>query len=552
MSTYIRGPICGVDNCPSQLWRVIAGRRTCQYGHVMEGDVEFNDEDDVANSGVITRRLNLTTSLTGSFQSSLGPSQLNASQSVQRDQKVYGEKARILFLKSFQYILKRQATYLIEEMDFPEEFDVVVKSIWMEYLKYLTNKHNDNQDILGADDTEVDNHDNQDESLIANHTNSMHAKVNPHKEDKLDLHITTTIAILYLASLHLGLPIYLCDFRTYICVGKLPYYKANRILPKMWKTKLPNYYLGLLEGGAVPKDGQILHKILFTCAKIDFCSKSTGKINIEGLLLKLIMFTNLPPEFFFFTLNLVELVDDQDSFRIFGHDKKTFKSYQKYPELRVIAFYIISIRWVLMCDGLNDGDYHYPTKWISRLLEEAPLRERSKHRVETSIAELFHEDIRSMGFQDDRDPYRWTEEETTDFLDWMEKEYLGFNEKYNTDDDWNRTIDQRIAKRKLLTLLPLESDLFPITRKSNSRISFIEELQEKYIYLKNFDQVEHNRGMLHEDNDNENLVTRSKSIAALESKLIRKLSAYFGVSNSQLKSSIDKIEKHCIISVKHY
>ena len=74
MSTYIRGPVCGVSNCPSRLWRIIDGRRTCQYGHVMEGDVEFNNEEDEVNAGVVTRRLNLTTSATGNFQSSLSGS----------------------------------------------------------------------------------------------------------------------------------------------------------------------------------------------------------------------------------------------------------------------------------------------------------------------------------------------------------------------------------------------------------------------------------------------------------------------------------------------
>ena len=51
----------------------------------MEGDVEFNDDEDDLNglgAGVITRRLNLTTNATGSFQSS----QLTNSQLLQQQQ----------------------------------------------------------------------------------------------------------------------------------------------------------------------------------------------------------------------------------------------------------------------------------------------------------------------------------------------------------------------------------------------------------------------------------------------------------------------------------
>lgn len=95
MSTFIRGPICGTDNCPSRLWRIIDGRRTCQYGHVMEGDVEFNDDEDDLNglgAGVITRRLNLTTNATGSFQSS----QLTNSQLLQQQQRQSHKKFKNL------------------------------------------------------------------------------------------------------------------------------------------------------------------------------------------------------------------------------------------------------------------------------------------------------------------------------------------------------------------------------------------------------------------------------------------------------------------------
>lgn len=132
MSSYIRGPICGVGNCPSRLWRIIDGRRTCQFGHVMEGDVEFNDEDeDATNAGVVTRRLNLTTNATGNFQSSFNTSQLQSSQIEEGGKKIFGPEARILFIKSLQFTLKRQSRWLVEEYNLPQEFDKVIKIIWI-------------------------------------------------------------------------------------------------------------------------------------------------------------------------------------------------------------------------------------------------------------------------------------------------------------------------------------------------------------------------------------------------------------------------------------
>ena len=139
MSTYIKGPICGVDNCRSRLWRIIDGRRTCQYGHVMEGDVEFNDdEDDVNAMGVVTRRLNLTTNATGNFQSSLSLSQSQRSTlGSNKTEKIYGKDGRLLFIKCFQYILRKQTEWLIEKENFPNSYSDLVKLIWTMHLKHI-------------------------------------------------------------------------------------------------------------------------------------------------------------------------------------------------------------------------------------------------------------------------------------------------------------------------------------------------------------------------------------------------------------------------------
>ena len=113
----------------------------------MEGDVEFNDDEDDLNglgAGVITRRLNLTTNATGSFQSS----QLTNSQLLQQQQrqshkkfkKLIGHEAKLLFLKSFQFILKRQIRWLITEMRFPKEFEHVAKIIWLKILKTINDQ----------------------------------------------------------------------------------------------------------------------------------------------------------------------------------------------------------------------------------------------------------------------------------------------------------------------------------------------------------------------------------------------------------------------------
>ncbi|SMN21899.1 similar to Saccharomyces cerevisiae YJL025W RRN7 Component of the core factor (CF) rDNA transcription factor complex [Maudiozyma saulgeensis] len=549
MSTFIRGPVCGIDNCPSQLWRIIAGRRTCQYGHVMEGDVEFNDDDDnMANSGVITRRLNLTTGATGNFQSSFNNSQLNLSQKTAKDKKVYGEKARKLFLRSFQYILRHQVTWLIKEQSFPEDFEDIVKTIWMEHLKIMNNDIKDGRDFFSNADNETSRYNTQEDSSDSSDIEATEPASGFHGVTKLKLSIHTMIAILYLSAVHLNLPVYINDFTSYICATTFPYHKANHILPKNWRDKLPNYYLGLLSGKKIPKDGQLINKIIFTCTKIHFTRKFNCEVNIKTLLLKLTLQTRLPPEFFLFTTNVIRLIEGEETFSVFESDNITFSSYHRFPEVRTISYFILCIRWILRCDESSGGRFKYPTSWIMSIIGGMKTNNEYEKNIEDRVTSLFYPSLENEGTNKEDDPYDWTDNGTSDFLDWVEKVYLGTNQRYGDSNEENKalTIDQKIAKRKLEKIVPLETDSFPRVTKESNPISAVEKLQENFIQLARLREIDTGN-----ENTSQNHKQRLNAVSQLEEKLIHDIAPQFGFSDVKLKSAIQIIERHCITTLKH-
>lgn len=509
MSTYIRGPVCGIANCPSHLWRIIDGRRTCQYGHVMEGDVEFNNDDDEAiNAGVITRRLNLTTNATGNFQSSFNASQSQNLHRSQRSKKIYGYEANLLFLKAFQFILKKQTAWLIETMKFSSEFDHVVKIIWASYLKSI------NADELRGDSIS--------DGGIDDETNARHESQPLSGHFKLNM--VSTIAILYMASVHMGLPVYTCDFVKWASSANLPYFNSNDRLPESWKEKLPNYYMSLLDGGKVPHDGQIFHKVARIGYRISFTENFNSRIMYEGMILKLVMLATLPPEFYFFTANLIKIMDT-DGFKLFEDDSSKFKKYYLCAELRIAAYFLLTIKWILICD-----EEDYSTNWILALLKRPKRVEVSQDTIDRRISRL-------SSSVEKNDVFDWSKDETSDYLNWIEKSFLPIQNS-----EAKMKIDHRIAKRKLYKIFPTESDAYHTGSSNHHRPTFVEELQENYIYF----QSELESHWNDDEDPSQNVENRMTAILRLESMLINEIAIEYATSTEQLKATILYVKEHCL------
>ncbi|AMD22803.1 HHR034Cp [Eremothecium sinecaudum] len=479
MSTYIRGPVCGTDNCRSRLWRIIDGRRTCQYGHVMEGDVEFNNEDDDALSGVITRRLNLTTNATGNFQSSLNFSQSQGpSQIHEDDKKLFGVEGKRLFLKCFQHILKEQCKWLMEQHDFPPEYKDTVKLLWLFYLKSLS----------PASDAEADNIPDL---------------------QQLNLSMAASISLLYLACIHLRIPALPSDFIRWSCSMKLPYFRSSHLLPTQWRKQLPSYYLQILDGGPLPVSSQIYRKTASVALKVGFSRNFRNQISVDLLLLRLLLLTALPPEFFIYTKTLVTLVDNPGNFSVPETVPSHPPALHNVPEVRIIAYYILSTSWVLR----QPTCIPFIRAWLNHNPQNFSIHSLSAHRQPSHILSLKSRDI-------------------TSYLDWFQESLLP---RYA--DTLTSSLDQQIYKRKLYAVAPLNPRNPAPTPAPQLPTSFTDSLQETFINVAQD---------LNESRDTKTRESDAHMSDAVHTRLIQLVSTEFALHSNDLNDAVMALRRHCL------
>ncbi|AAS50226.1 AAL140Cp [Eremothecium gossypii ATCC 10895] len=512
MSTYIRGPVCGTDNCRSRLWRIINGHRTCQYGHVMEGDVEFNDDDEEFSAmGVVTRRLNLTTNATGNFQSSQAFSQTQVLAQHEDEKRLLGAPARELFLKCFQYILRKQCSWLIEEQGFPIEFSKTVKIIWMLYLKHMEPE----TPPAGDDANET----------VSAPSQTLTERYRTANGGRMGLSMLSTLAFHYLACVHLGLPAHTDDFIRWVSSLEMPYFRAVECLPAEWQKKLPNYYTQIMEGSSVPRNAQLHHKISSVALQVKFSAHFQDAIPAGPMILKLVTLTGLPPEFYLYTTTLLELIEHHSYVSVLAHDSTHVARPHLYPELRIAALFITSVDWVL-----QQQDYYnieYLLAWLRRenavrLTQDTASRNR----------ELAH-----LAQQPTQLPVAWSQEQASAYLDWLESDFLP---KYDHFTNSHIPLDHKIARRKLYNILPLAPAAKLEPTHPSSR-TFINTLQEFYFTT---------ASSLSTVSESPAAATRSAAVAKVRHKLVRDLAAEFGVSSQQLTNAVNTIQKQCLVAVR--
>lgn len=518
MSTYIKGPICGVDNCRSRLWRIINGRRTCQYGHVMEGDVEFNDdEDDINAMGVVTRRLNLTTNATGNFQSSFSISQSQRSAlEANKTEKTYGREGQVLFLKSFQYILKRQTDWLISHESFPDSYSDLVKLIWAMHLEHADS-------ILYPHDSGADSSRNPNDGL--NHTDSQYSSGGRRGNgvNKLKLSMVSTISIHYLACLHIGLPVFSNDILRWICVDGLPYFRSHHLLPKEWQERLPNYYLQILDGGKPPHEMQLQHKIAQCAELIEFKTHFRYTLTAPVLLLKLTLLERIPGEFYFFARELLRLVNDTEELPILTYEDNHYRKPHQYPEIGICAAFIACIKIKLLQDEqLPNAKYNskFAETWLrmSKLVEDDPREKFSKanpilkmtYKPATALLDEPQEQLSSIA--------------TEAYLDWIEKNLLPTEQSHL---ESTQTLDDKIAKRKLHNIVPLKKPSSSENISPTFSSTLIDDIHSRFLEFSS----------LYDQNTSDN----ATSVHRMVDTLIGHISLSFGLSSDQLREAVDHV-----------
>ncbi|ODQ81493.1 hypothetical protein BABINDRAFT_159773 [Babjeviella inositovora NRRL Y-12698] len=315
MSTvWVRGPACGVDNCRSRLWRSSDGHKICQYGHVRDGAVEYNDDDD---EFVQTRRLNIHNAKHAARLTQI--SQLNALKEAKK-KKFFGMRGKELFLRCFQIVLKRQVQWLVREKALPQALEPTVKQIWCEYLGSF---------MVSQPGTETD----ETESLSTEE---------PEADLKSLPKFLHTLVICYLACVRLKVPVYLNDFIMWASSNKIPYMKIiddGTIIPRSLMQNLPQYYMKLFSPAKPPLKGELY----FHTHKILACLKDKSAHPIQPLLFKLVYTLVLPPQIYLMTETYLQKSVCVESEYKLAHS----------PELKVASALITCTKLYFL--NLNEG-----------------------------------------------------------------------------------------------------------------------------------------------------------------------------------------------------
>ncbi|KAK9456902.1 hypothetical protein V1511DRAFT_234221 [Dipodascopsis uninucleata] len=524
---WIKGPVCGVGNCRSQLWRKIDGLQYCQNGHQQEGLVETGeDEDDFTMSQGRAIRVKTVAPRDKSKESPI----------------FYGQKGFRVFLQCYQLHLRNQVSYLIRHKGAPPELEDVVKGLWILYIEarglnnvnmQMTGHESDSEEedlestssstvsssrwrtppsIMIQDDDELeimsqDSSDDEYENMLSSSDSdrqddhdidSRNAQKNMEKLSLNDLPDMTktrspfiqirpaeSVVLCYLACRILKLPIFLCDIYRDIRNMKFPYMKAIDAIPYSIRSHLSLKYYEVFRPRNYPVPG-VFHK---------FTNYMAGMLyNKRGLLVNPPVYSLLSYRFVYDLFLPVEIYQAATRLSNLLEIDFTFESLRQNlrssynPEVKILALIVVATK---LCYGL-DGIIRIPTNssdaaaqqidwqlWKSKLYD-IWIKEDWHHTDQGTFQQSLLGDVTERG----RLSYVQAEFEypTDDVAFWSNEQIDRFLEFYKNTwilDETNDNDKAFLPPREFLNMFPLNSGS---KNGENSHISS-ESLRETLILI---------------------------------------------------------------------
>lgn len=352
MARYQRGQVCGVDNCPSRLWKRIDGRNVCQYGHINEFDIELDDEDQALEAlgngagGDFSRRLRNVAGLTVSQAARDKVTRLGDDRTIRRK---YGEDFRKLQSRCFQIILAKNTRYIIEQLkledDIRDEYVAVVKMLWAKLL---------GESVARKLETVTKHHD------IA-HLNVLN----------------------YLAILQMELPVYLRDFIALTYGKKYSLERTEYALPRELRLQIPYSQSSTFHGTLIANYIDTLTRKFPLQHIRDHASHVN--INYYPLIVRTLSELSLPLEISQCIRNCIEKHKIDLTMAIIPKEKT-------HPELKVMALIVIFTRLYLSKypDRLATWKREYTPSMKARVLFQTSFHELcnwSRQEVYTFLTE---------------------------------------------------------------------------------------------------------------------------------------------------------------------
>lgn len=525
--SWFRGPVCGVDNCRSRLYRSSDGLTICQFGHVMEGNIEINDDQDQVT--VTTRRLNVVNvDERGGYTSS---PVVNSQKAIsKKSTRLYGSEARELYFKCLQMLLKKQCEIfmtLFFSESMRDDLFQLVKTNWVKCLG-ITYEHKNNElDDHTNESNEDEESEKEEQGKDDDGQNTKKERIKVESKyytvNTLDL-----ISLIYISALQLRFQlIYINDIVKHIKSNEIPYVRTLHILPKSTLDKLPMPYHHMLQPLRLP-----LQLDLYHCIRINGLRLKVGKLDMPlnyyypfafKVFSDIFLFPNAIDLFNVFT-NLMEAILLTELLFSFTY-KTTVLGVIGFPEIQILGAIVFVIKLTFVS---NPFKYMlHPKVWLDRLGKFEMNNEYSYIKSDNS------------------DLLDWSDDKIEKYCDWIYDHIIPKkNKTYNLDGDHE---DYLVGQQEELTTM--EKRLFQIFNV-DARTEESPEPVPKRVKLdtrQNKDSIhlsakESLLKMTKKKKKNNRKVTY-EDILAVEGKLLSRICELFWVTPDALARSYENIEK---------
>lgn len=264
---WIRGPPCGIENCRSRLYRTQDGLTICQYGHVQEGSIEFDDDAD--QPIVTTRRLNAVALDERGHLASQSSQRL--SQDKRKQERLFGDEARPVYYRCLQKILKHQLDAILNLFygvnSVEKDLTLVVKTNWCRILNLIFDDGDEQGQRQGQQQQEQQQQEQeqvQEQEEDKERGASKRSRKHRVRYKRRQLDVLDLVCIIYISSLQLQAnPLYLSDVLDCIRNEKIPFFKTYHLLPQEDLNVLGQLYFPGLQGYEYPLNDHIYKRLYF-------------------------------------------------------------------------------------------------------------------------------------------------------------------------------------------------------------------------------------------------------------------------------------------------
>lgn len=507
-----------MDNCRSRRYRSSDGLTICQYGHVMEGNFEYNDDQDQAV--VSTKRLNVVQlDDRGTYTRS---QRLNEDSRDTTPKRVPGRRSTQIYYRCLQILLKEQLEAVIHEYfseSIRQDLSQVVRINWVKCLSGLEELEDkaDEADEAATENgtengTEEESHTETQTSSEAAIEASLAPNLDPTTKSsagitkkpfksirtrhrpltKLHLNSLDTLSIIYISVLQLRFqPLFTNDVVDGIVSNKLPYIRTLHLVPKFLLDEIPLYFHRMLQGYKLPVTNEVYEAVYRNGARIYMYSSSptttalSVPINLYyPLIFKVVTEVLVLPNAVDVFLLLVLVMKDDMSVAC---DKAYQNSLTSFPELKIAGMVVFLVKKSFVHNIFPhrlDG-----ARWLEKLKE-------------------YEADVEYTSTGDD-DPHKlldWSDEKVGQYCDWVFENIIPKNKTHPSE-------DLPVMEKRLLQIFDIESGtsvkpMPPSDSLANVLRSMAHPTRAKKLQVKTLEEI--------------------------EEKLVRKLAKLFGVTEDVL------------------